>query len=533
MSVKGLKSRISHYHSIAEGIRMMESSITLAALAICLAIITGACSAGPASIASGISSDAASIPSYSYAPIDPIGYSKTKGEWDVTGLSLPSIFNDGMILQRDQAIHVYGESTNGTEVTVDFNSHTYTAQASPVNGSFIVTIPPCPAGRGFTMTVSGDGTVITFTDILVGDVFLCGGQSNMQLTMDDAEWYGDFYTSRFAGFDDNPDIRQLLVEFGGSAEVQFDCSTIGWKAAAKETFKKFAPLAYLFADKLQNELDIPVGLVMCSAGGSAIQLWMPAGDQVYEGDSESIFYEQKALLYNSMLAPVLPYSYASVLWYQGEANASYDKTGTYEILLPKLIGSWRRELYDAAMPFYVMELAGYSDDRFALLREEQRNVCDAMDQVYLIPNFDLGSATDIHPKTKDVLADRIMRTYLATKLGHNTPYRAPVLAGTDFSSGAATLTFSNVYDGLKADSAEVTGFMLAGSDGVYHKAGAVITGKDKVKVTCSDVPLPVTVRYCFKGFTEDGNLYNSADIPPYPFRTDTFILQCSGTVLTN
>ncbi|MHB8962862.1 MAG: sialate O-acetylesterase [Saccharofermentanales bacterium] len=512
---------------------MKRSRIMLTVLVICLAIITSACSARTGDIFSGASSDGPSAESYSYVPVDPAEYSKTKGEWDVTGLSLPSIFDDGMILQRDQAIHVYGESTNGTEVTVHFNNMDYTTQASPDNGSFIVTIPPCPAGRGLEMSVSSDGSTITYDDILIGDVFLCGGQSNMQLTMDDAEWYGDFYTSRFAGFADNPDIRQLLVEFGGSAEVQFDCATIGWKSATRDTFKKFAPLAYLFADRLQEELDIPVGLVMCSAGGSAIQLWMPADDQVYEEDSSSIFYEQKALLYNNMLAPLLPYSYAGVLWYQGEANASYDKAGTYEILLPRLISSWRRGLYDPAVPFYVMELAGYSDDRFAILREEQWNVCRSMDKVYLIPNFDLGSATDIHPKTKDILADRIMKTYLATKLGQPVAYKAPVVIGTGFAGDAATLTFGNVYDGLKADSDMVTGFALAGSDGIYHAANAVIAGKDKVRVTCPGVPLPVTVRYCFKGFTEAGNLYNSADIPPYPFRTDTAILQCSGTVLTN
>ncbi|MBQ8683589.1 MAG: hypothetical protein IJ518_03615 [Clostridia bacterium] len=444
-------------------------------------------------------------------------FSKNRGEWDVDSILLSNIFTDGVVLQREQGIRVFGEAPNGQPVTVALGEDTVTVTADAENGGFIATLPPRKAATGLTLTVTSGEETVTVKDVCVGDVFLCGGQSNMQLTMDDTEWYGDFYLSQFKDYQDDPLLRQYLVEFGASTTPQLDSISVGWVEAKAETFKKFAPLAYLFACQLrQREGDIPVGLVMCSAGGSAIQLWMPEADQVSDGDSDSQFYSQRAQLYNNMVAPLMPYTVSAVLWYQGCANATYDKEGVYELLLERLISSWRRELYSDTVPFYVIELAGWNDRRFVTLRQNQRTVSDKLDNVFLIANYDLGHPSNIHPTTKDVLAVRLANAYRATRWYEACEWQAPRLDTVAVADGKATVTFTYVYDGLKEEQA-LNGFAVCDENGAWYDAQATVSGKDTVTVWCDEVATPTGVKYAQLGYLADVNAYNSADLPVLPF----------------
>ena len=471
--------------------------------------------------------------------IDPKAYAATRGTKTVVLFRLPSIFSDGMILQRQQPIHIYGEARNGQPVTAALSTgDTMAAEAAgtaaPENGSFILSLPPMEAGTGYTLTVTCGDDARVFRDVSIGEVFLCGGQSNMQLTMDDTVWYGDYYTSRIPSYPDNPAIKQFLVELDGSDVPKFDCRSEGWTPAVSSNLPRFAPLAYFFAGQVQEALQVPVGLVMSSAGGSPIQTWYKKEDQLADTDTDGMFYAQRGHQYNAMIAPLMPYSFSAVLWYQGESNASYDDPVKYAAQQQELVASWRRELWDPTIPFYIAELAGWNDDRFALLRESQRIGAEAMENVHLISNSDLGDPVDIHPRTKDILARRFANAYLALEHDMSLPYLAPIPLDIAVEEEQVVITFANVYDGLKTTdgSEKVAAFQLAGADGRYYPADAVLAASDKVIVTCQEVPSPATVRFSFKGYCQN-NLTNSAGIAPYPFRTDTVVLDCPGIVLNN
>ena len=490
----------------------------LAAASVLLLTAFAGCTGGKDTSGSGDISDTEERTDYSnYVEVSVEQFSKNRGEWNVDSIMLSNLFTDGVVLQRRQGIRVFGEAPNGQPVTVKLGEDTVTVNADEKNGGFIVTLPPREAATGLTLTVISGEETVTVQDVCVGDVFLCGGQSNMQLTMDDTEWYGDFYLSQFKDFQDDPLLRQYLVDFGASTTPQLDSLSLGWVEANANTFKKFAPLAYLFACQLrQREGNVPVGLVMCSAGGSAIQLWMPEADQVFDGDSDSQFYSQRAQLYNNMAAPLMPYTVSAVLWYQGCANATYDKEGTYAYLLEQLIKSWRRELCNETVPFYVIELAGWNDRRFATLRQDQRKVSDKLDNVFLIANYDLGHPSNIHPTTKDVLAVRLADAYRATRWYEDRAWQAPRLEKAEVSDGKVILTFAHVYDGLKAEEA-LNGFAVCDAEGVWRDASAAVSGKNTVTVWCDAVSAPVGVKYAQLGYMADVNAYNSADLPILPF----------------
>lgn len=400
---------------------------------------------------------------------DPAVCTASKGVKTVPDIKLPSIFSTSMIFARNMPINVYGEAPNGTDVTVELSSNegkpiVRKTTASAENGSFIVSFPATRAGTGYIMTVKNGEKTLTYTDVSVGEVFLCGGQSNMRLQMGDTTYYKQYYKDLFSTFTDTTDIRQFVVEVDNADEPKTDCSSVGWRPATSKYVERFSPLTYFFALRVHEELDVPVGIVQCAVNGSPIESWMPAEvqDSVTHSDSTGVNY-------NAMVAPLMPYSYTAVLWYQGESNAT-SSAFRYGDQLCRLITHWRNDLYAPDIPFYVAELAGWRDDRYAAVREQQRAAADSMNKIYLIANTDLGDRVDNHPRTKEELARRFALAFFSTYHGIDTAYQAPTLKSARPENRKMIVTFDHVYHGLKTKDGgpDVNCFQLAGSDGIYY-----------------------------------------------------------------
>jgi hypothetical protein len=457
--------------------------------------------------------------------IDSEAYAASKAEGTVDMLELPSIFSDGMILQRNAPIHIYGRAINGNAVKATLSGPgaedaAGEITASDTNGYFVITLPRREAGAGFTLTVESGEETLTCGDVSIGEVFLCSGQSNMYLPMGDRSYYKDYFIDRRPLYEANTSVKQFRMSVGESDEPLFSSlsESSGWRVASDNNFLKFSPLPYFFAIEVQKQLNVPVGIVISAANGAPIQAFITKEDQEVEG-VKSYYEDRKALYYNHMIAPLFPYSYSAVLWYQGESNAG--ASDGYDILQQRLVDSWRRELYAPDLPFYIAELAGWGDDRYAEVRELQFSAAEKQDNVHVISNSDLGDKIDNHPRQKDELGRRFALAYLGISQSMDVPYKAPALKEFKAHGSKMTVVFDNVYGGLKTSDGEeeVKGFLLAGTDGIFYIANGRIISSDTVELTSPDVDSPVNVRFAYKGYMEI-NLLGGSGICPLQFRTD-------------
>jgi sialate O-acetylesterase len=487
-------------------------------------------------------------------------------------VSLPSIFGSHMVLQQKQADKVWGKADPGEEVTVSVADQTKTARAGD-DGKWSVTLDPLPAGGPHTLTVKGKNTV-TFDDVLVGEVWLCSGQSNMELEVATAD-DGDL-ESLAANF---PQIRLISVPKVGTQEPKDDFRG-KWEVCTPQTVKSFTAVGYFFGRQLRQTLGVPVGLIDDSWGGSACEAWVRR--DVLEKDEKyaSLFtrfddmeknpeqaaerydramarYREQAAkakaegkargknaprppqsprqmltgnqrpsnIYNGVLKPTIGYGIKGVVWYQGESNAG--RAYQYRDLFPLMIQSWRDEWGIGPFSFYWVQLADFQseksepgDSAWAELREAQTMTMSRLKNTGQAVIIDLGEAQDIHPRNKQVVAKRLARWALARDYGVKVPYQSPAFASMEKKDGKIVLTFDNVGAGLRTfDVEEVRGFAVAGSDQKFHAAKAEVVGPDKVEVSSDEVSDPVAVRYAWAD-NPVCNLYSRDGLPVTPFRTD-------------
>lgn len=463
-------------------------------------------------------------------------------------VSLPSIFGSHMVLQRDQKDRVWGWAEPGEEVTVKIADQSKTATAGD-DGAWSVTLDPLPAGGPHTMTVSGKNTV-TFDDVLVGEVWICSGQSNMQWPLaltNDADL--ESLTAKF------PNLRLITVPNVGTQEPQKDFKG-QWQPCTPETVKGFSGIGYLFGRTLHQALGVPVGLINDAWGGSAAEAWVRRDllekdpkykdllaawaerEQRYEAVKDQDSQERRGLeslmrgnarpgnIYNGALKPTIGYGIRGVIWYQGESNAG--RAYQYRDLFPLMIQSWRDEWGIGDFSFYWVQLADFlpekpepADSAWAELREAQTMTMDRLPNTGQAVIIDVGEGRDIHPRNKQAVASRLARWALAKDYGLNVPYQGPTYKAMAKDGNKVTLTFDHVgQGGLYAfDTPELRGFTVAGEDRTFHNARAKIVAPGKVEVWSDEVSDPVAVRY---GWADNPvvNLYARNGLPATPFRTD-------------
>jgi sialate O-acetylesterase len=462
-------------------------------------------------------------------------------------VSLPNIFGSHMVLQRDQKDPVWGWAAPGEEVTVTIAGQTKTAKAG-ADGAWKVVLDPLPAGGPLTLSVKGNNTV-TFDDVLVGEVWVCSGQSNMQMTVDSA-----FDPDLEKLTAKNPQIRLITVPNVGTQEPQKDFHG-KWTVCSPDTVGNFSAVGYFCGRQLQETLGVPVGLINNAWGGSACEAWVRRdlleNDPQYkplidrwvgmetkyataEGEEKRNLERamkgnsRPANIYNGALKPTIGYGIRGAIWYQGESNAG--RAYQYRELFPLMIKSWRDEWGQGDFPFYWVQLADYTPEKpepgesdWAELREAQTMTMDKLPNTGEAVIIDLGEGRDIHPRNKQDVAKRLARWALA-KIHHiDVVCQSPRYQSMKKEDNKIVLTFDHVGPGglYTFDVREPRGFTIAGSDKVWHKAQAKITGKNTVEVWADDVSDPAAVRYAWAN-NPVCNVYGSREIalPVTPFRTD-------------
>lgn len=440
---------------------------------------------------------------------------------------MPEVFNDYAVLQRNKPVPVWGAANPEKELTVLFNGQEKSVMTDAA-GNWHIQLDAMPAGGPFEMEIRCDSDTIRFADILVGDVYLAGGQSNMAFRVASLtpEARGEL-----AQDIDYPDIRYYRVAQIVSGGVLLNEADRPWTKCSNARIDDWSAVATYFARNIHKEEGVPVGIIGCNHGGSMADAWIspeayaadPALDAAKVIPFTSIlqYYCNPSSLYEAMLKKVAGYQLRGFIWYQGEANAKV--AARYETIFSGLIKDWRRIWNDEKLPFIFAQLAAYkpTDDpegtSWALLREQQLKTSQHVDQAAMVVTIDVGELDDIHPKDKKTVGNRF--TLAAKKLiyGEDVEASGPVFDHLTITGSAAYVAFKHAANGLQSVEDDLSEFEICGDDFMYKPAHAVIEG-NQVKVWSDEVARPVAVRYAWKNGPQP-TLYNAEGLPASPFRS--------------
>jgi sialate O-acetylesterase len=442
---------------------------------------------------------------------------------------LPKILGNGMVLQRNQRVPIWGTAAVGEKVTVKFGRQTKTVMPDTA-GKWKIWLDAMPAStKGESLIISGSNK-ITLTDVLVGEVWLCSGQSNMQYEMRKNSKVARPDASTVASPINeverahNPNIRIFLVD--RKRQVKPDSTHSGWSIAQDSALRNFSAVGYFFAKKLQSELKVPVGVISSAVSGSRIEPWIDT--TAY--DNEPYFKIVKVSadhgkFYYPMIATVAPFALEGFLWYQGESNVG--ETTSYTYKMKALMSSWRKVWNNSKLPFYYVQLVPYlnsQDKKFTT--ETLPEMWEAQAQVLQVPNTGMITTTDlndnlknIHPPFKWEIGRRLALVALAKSYGFKNTYSGPVYAGMTVNRDQVILNFNHVGKGLISNNGKpLTHFTIAGADKKFVPATVMIKD-NQLMVSAPSVKSPVAVRFAWHEAAQP-NFFNKEGLPAMPFRTD-------------
>lgn len=478
-------------------------------------------------------------------------------------LRLPAIFSDNMVLQQGMSVPVWGWAADNETVTVGFGSQEVTTK--PRDGKWMVHLKNLKPGEPRTLTVKGFKT-LQFTNVLVGEVWLCSGQSNMEWTLARShEPDAAIANSR------NPAIRLFQVPHTKAASPLPDIegNRPQWREASPESVPGFSAVGYYFGRELHRNLGVPIGLIQSTWGGSPAEVWMrrevlesePRYQPVLEEhakhwknyETSLAQYERKreearrtgskekltaprapwkpTELYNGMIAPIVPYGIKGVIWYQGESNARRGTSVLYRELFPDLIRNWRSDWGQGDFPFLFVQLAPFKDIQqypsesdWAQLRESQLTTMKKVRKTGMAVITDLGDEKDIHPRWKAPVGERLARFARVIAYGEKIVPSGPIYRSAKRKGDRIILSFDHVGSGLVSKGGALKGFSIAGPDREFVWARAEILPDNRIAVWSPNVPEPVAVRYGWADYPVV-NLWNREGLPASPFRTDDFPLE--------
>jgi sialate O-acetylesterase len=442
-----------------------------------------------------------------------------------------ALFSSGMVLQQGQPCCVWGTGTPGEMVGLKLEAGPLAITISPravgQDGRWQFTLPALQAGGPFTLTLTGQNT-LTFKEVYIGEVWLASGQSNMEWPVSlSADAQKNTAQSR------NPLIRLFTVPKATHDQPQKDLKGGNWVECGPSTVPGFSAVAYFFGREIQKALQVPVGLINDSWGGTRAEAWTSRAVLEAHPDYKGEFQAKPrpgdpngpSALYNGMIAPVLPFAIKGVIWYQGESNAG--QADRYAELFPLMIKNWRHDWKQVDFPFLFVQLAPFMakvkepvDTDWARLREAQLLTSLKVPYAAMAVITDVGDEGDIHPPKKEPVGQRLALAALALAYGRKIEYSGPVYQCMTVAGNKAVLQFTHAEGGLVARDGPLTGFTIAGEDRKFHNAQAEIQG-DKVSVCCAAVAKPVAVRFGWANYPVV-NLWNKAGLPASPFRTDNF-----------
>lgn len=480
-----------------------------------------------------------------------------------------SIFSDNMVLQRQAVVPVWGTASEGEKVVVQFMDQKI--ETITKNGKWKVSLQPLKAGGPFSMSIIGSNTII-LNNILVGEVWLCTGQSNMERAL-----HYDTSGKEAIANSTNSMLRMVSIPHNSKDTPQENIAC-QWVVSNPKNTTNFSATAYWFGSKLQKQLGVPVGLINSSFGGTTIECWV--SKEVLENlqlpkdkNTDPVMakadYDERAakvkplldkyiaeknearqqgkpspvmpggmvgdyrgpnVLYNGMIAPLANYCVKGMIWYQGENNAGVGRANTYYQLLPALIKQWRTDWQNKNLPFLVVQLTPFRKKTtnpnlpsgIATVSDAQRLAFDQPNTAVVVTTDLSEPDGDVHYKRKEPLGDRLLLAAKAIAYGEKIEYSGPLYKDVKFIGDKATVGFTHIGGGLVAKDGVLSGFTISGDDKVFYAADAKIVG-DKVIVSNPSVTNPKAVRY---GWADNPtvNLWNKAGLPAAIFRTDNWDL---------
>lgn len=456
-------------------------------------------------------------------------------------VSVNSMFGDNMVLQQGIRNKVWGKSEPGEAITVTLGGQTHSTTAT-ADGAWHVFLDPVQEyGGPHTLTVKGKNT-LAFDDVLIGEVWVCSGQSNMQWSVDQCN---DADLEKAAAT--FPNIRLISVPQVGTQEPQWTFNG-RWQACSPRTVGEFSAVGYYFGRQLHQTLGVPVGLIDNAWGGSAAEAWVrrdklaahPTLAAIHErwltteseGDAKKLKGNHRpGNIHSGVLTPSIGYGIRGAIWYQGESNAG--RAYQYRELFPFLIASWREEWGLGEFPFYWVQLADFKNEKpepaesdWAELREAQTMTMKALPNTGEAVIIDLGEGKDIHPRNKQDVAKRLARWALAdTYKRPGITCRSPLYKAMEKQGSKIVLAFDHVAGGAQGwrpfDVNEPVGFTIAGADRKFVAAQARILDDGRIEVWSDAVAEPAAVRYAWAD-NPVCNMYSAAGLPLTPFRTDDF-----------
>ena len=469
-------------------------------------------------------------------------------------VSVPNIFSDSMVLQQGQQNRLWGKATAGEKITVQIQDQSLTTSADD-DGLWQVRLEPLPVGGPYTLNISGNNK-ISINDVLVGEVWICSGQSNM-------EWPVNltFDADVVKAAANYPKIRMINFPNRGSQKPVWTHEGSAWSVCSPETVGGFSAVGYFFGRQLYQTIDVPIGLINNSWGGSAVDAWINRdlleANEDYQpslkrwqdmaakhktlSEKSDLTDEQKnqlqrlngplhgnhrpANIYNGVLKSHLGYGIRGAIWYQGESNAS--RAYQYRDLFPMMIANWRDEWGQGDFPFYWVQLADFKQEQpepdesdWAELREAQTMTMSKLPHTGEAVIIDVGEGKDIHPRNKSMVGQRLARWALAKQYGVDIPCQSPTYQSMEKNGSSIVLSFEQVHGGWRPfDVNTPRGFAIAGADKKFVWADAKILKDNRIEVSSSQVSDPVAVRYAWAN-NPVCNMFDQVGLPLTPFRTD-------------
>ena len=445
-------------------------------------------------------------------------------------VTMSSIFSDNMVLQQQTNATFWGKASPGSQVSVrtSWNGKSYTAKAGP-DGKWKTSVSTPSAGGPYTVTVNGGGT-ITFKNVMIGEVWICSGQSNMEMAVKGYMNQPVLGSNEVIATSSNDNIRLITVPHATSLTA-VDNFNGNWKLCEPENVADFSATAYFFGSMLNRILKVPVGLICTSWGGTRIEPWISeAGfknfDWVKLPDKVSppqgdLSPQTPTVLFNAMINPLAGYGIRGGIWYQGESNRNEPKE--YEKLMPGLVENWRSAWGIGEFYFYYVQIApfdyGSTGLNSAFLREAQLNASTSIPNLGMACIMDTGEKDCIHPSNKKVAGERLacqalLKTY--GKKGYACD--GPALKEMKVEGQLVKLTFNNAPNGLTSFGKPLSCFEVAGTNKRFYPAVAFVTNTG-ITLLSPSVNEPVAARYAFKDFII-GDLFNTEGVPASSFRTD-------------
>lgn len=445
-------------------------------------------------------------------------------------IKLPSIISDNMVLQQQSTVPLWGKASKEHKVTVttSWDHEQYSVQ-SDASGNWKLEIKTPEAGGPYKITFD-DGSKLTLTNILIGEVWVCSGQSNMERSMLGKVNQPILNSNDILMHAHDSLLRLFHVKRIISVTPLDDCEGT-WEVSSPETASTFSAVGYQFAKKMQEILNVPVGIIEAAWGGTPIKGWMNKQSlqpfhqiKIPSANNSSKPSSQTATcLFNGMINPIAGYGIKGFLWYQGEWNRR--DPYLYKDLMAAMVKSWRSLWGRDTLSFYYVQIAPYGyagkfKDSVPYLREGQAQAMKIIPNSGMVVSMDAGNKYSIHPPDKTTIAKRLLYWALGDAYHwKGIAYQSPSFKSMQIKDSVVTVSFLHAPLGLTSYDQKINGFELAGKDKIFYPAEAKIKGRGKVILHSDEVPHPEAVRYLFKAWAV-GNLYNIAGLPTAPFRTD-------------